>query len=138
MTTYSFKYELQDPGPVATNDGSSVINHDIYAKYRIAGSSDEWVVVPGNHKTISVPAEELQATMDMPHSTGAQKQAKNVAYKDNLKANVNTMATPLVGWTKAIMQQKLENNDASEAATLAADAYLTETLGLNYPIPFNI
>lgn len=137
MTDYQFRYRLESASEAA-NDGSGACKHDIYAEFRKAGSSDEWVIVPGRHKTIVVPAAELQTVMDMPQNNATVRAVKNAAYKQALSDNLNTQADPVTGWTSAQMEAAMDANDAATVACAASDCYLIETLGLDYPIPFNI
>ena len=59
---YVFRYRLQQ-APTATRDGSGIVMHDIWAEY---SENSEYFNVPGRHKSICIPAAELQAIMDLP------------------------------------------------------------------------
>jgi hypothetical protein len=133
---YDFKYRLQAT-PTATNDGSGMVNHDIYAICCQQGNGG-WSVVPGRHKTISVPHLEMKVINDMPDSTSPEKQAKNTAYKSALQDNLNTTPIPNTGWSAAQLEELMDENDSSADEASRANAYITETLGLDYPADFVI
>lgn len=126
---YEFKYRLQS-APQATLDGSAMVQHDTFAISREEGSEDEWAIVPGRHKTINVPAAELQAAL-------ADAQPVQ-AYKNALVRNLNTMPVPISGWDTASLESLMDANDASGEAGSAADEYITVTLGLSYPVDFSL
>ncbi len=132
MTTYEFRYKLL-VAPEPRTDGSGVVAHDIEAEAREAGSADTWGVVPGRHKTILTPGGDLQTVIDM--AGGA---AKVAAYKQLLVDNLNTVASPVTGWTTVLLQALLDANDIAAAAATGADNYITVDLGLSYPVPFVI
>lgn len=129
MADYEFKYRLQS-APSATTDGSKMVNHDIYAIAREQGSGDDWQIVPGRHKTISVPADQIQDALAGPGIVGK--------YKDALAANIDTGVTPITGWTQVQLEALMDNNDESLAAAQAADAYIQSvTPAPHYPLDFN-
>jgi len=134
MADYAKKYSLGSR-PTASNDGSSVIYHDITAVYRAASSApaDPWLPVPGRHKTVVVPADEMKTVMDMPNNG-----AKVTAYKDALASNLNTPAVPVTGWTAAQIEEMLDANDRADVEADRADEYITVTLGQSYPVQFSI
>ena len=132
---YTFRYRLQS-APEARADGSGCIMHDIFA---LASSDGEnWVVVPGRHKTVNVPADEIATVMAMPDSTGPQKSAKNTAYKQALADNLDTQPEAITGWNTAQLEALMDANDAASAAAADVDGYITVTLGLNYPVEFSL
>jgi hypothetical protein len=137
MADYEFRYRLQS-APAATTDGSGCVSHDIYALSREAGTSDPWELVPGRHTTVSIPADQLQTVMDMPHSTPQERSAKNDAYKDALSSNVNTQPVPVTGWGTGQLESLMDANDAASAQAAAADDYITVTLGQSYPVEFSL
>lgn len=127
---YSFKYRLTQ-APSSTLDGSGMVAHDIWA---IASEDGEnWSNVPGRHKTIMVPGDELQAVMDM--ANGA---AKVAAYKSALASNVNALGVPVIGWSLSVLEQLMMANDAAASVAAEADDYITVTLGQSYPVEFNL
>ena len=127
---YQFKYKL-DRIPEARTDGSGMVAHDIYA---LASSDGEnWDDVPGRHKTICIPASELNAAL-----AESGTPAIVAAYKDALAANLNTQPVAITGWTSVQLEALMDANDAAAAAASAADAFITETLGLSYPVTFSI
>jgi hypothetical protein len=136
MADYDFKYELRQ-APNARNDGSGLVRHIIwaYARDQTAAPADPWEIVPGRAKDINIPADELQAVADMPNSP---QNAKVQAYKQALVDNLNTMPEPITGWGAADLEALMDANDRAEAAALAADDWITNTLGLSYPVPFTV
>ena len=136
MTDYTFQYRMNQ-SPEARNDGSSMVSHDIDAVAREQGSSDPWIVIPARHKTVLVPASDLLTAMAMPDGTGAQKTAKNAAYKVLLAANLNTQAVPITGWGATELEALLDANDQSADAATQADDYIINTLGQSYPVQFS-
>ena len=138
MPTYDFRYQLGDaPGP--RDDGSGQVAHDITAVLRVQGSGDPWSPVPGHHKTILLPHEQLGTVMDMPHSTGAERQAKIAAYKDLLVTHRGSQPAPYdTGWTAAGLQIFMDQNDSAVAESARADDFITNVLGQSYPVTFSI
>ncbi len=132
MAIYEFRYKL-NAEPEARTDGSGVVGHDIEAEAREAGSADAWVVIPGRHKTVLIPAADLQTVIDMPGNG-----AKVAAYKQLLVDNNNTAATPITGWSSESLQFLLSANDAASTAATGADNYITVDLALSYPVTFTI
>ena len=133
---YTFRYELLR-APAARVDGSGCLSHDIEAYY----SEDDgatWVVVGGRHKDIIVPGSEMQTILAMPDSTGPQRQAKNVAYKSALVANLDTQPVGVTGWPDAQMAAYLDGNKLSAEVATGANDYITITLSQSYPVPFSI
>ena len=114
MTNYNFRYSLQS-APQATLDGSGCVMHDVVAQAEPVGNGG-YVTIPGRHKTIAVPASELQTVLDM--SNGA---AKVAAYKQALQDNINTTPTPLTGWGATQLEALMDANDAAAAAASGAD-----------------
>lgn len=133
---YQFRFSLSQ-APTATNDGSSTVNHDITAQAEPVGDGG-YTTVPGRHKTICIPADELQTVLDMPDGTGSQKTAKNTAYKNALADNLNTTPVPATGWSDVELEALMDANDAATAAASEANDYITVTLSLSYPVPFSI
>ena len=143
---YTFRYSLISR-PLGRSDGYG-IDHDIMA-YSSDDEGETWIPVPGGHRTVVVPTDELKAVMDMPNGG-----AKVAAYKQVLVANRNTPPVPIDApqltdfdlaafqvflplWTAYI----LELGDAQDAATIEADRandYITVTLGQSYPLSFSL
>ena len=123
---YGFRFCLSS-APEGRNDGSGMVAHDIYAEY---DTGEGWAVVPGRHKTVLVPADELQAALAAPQPVPA--------YKSVLAANINTNATPITGWAPADLAALMAANDEAAEAAEAANMYITVTLHLNYPVSFTI
>jgi len=130
MADYVKRYRLSR-SPTARNDGSGHVDHDIYAIAAVQGS-DEWFVIPGRHKTVSVPAADLSAAL----ASGTNSQ-KVQAYKNLLAANLNTIPEPITGWGLNELEMLLDNNDAASAAAAEADAFV-QTVAGSYPVDFNM
>ena len=130
MADYDFKYRLAS-APAPANDGSGVVRHDIWAVYREQGTVDGFTPVPGRHKTICIPADELGQVLQ----AGTAGQVVN-AYKQALAANLNTTPVGVTGWDTVSLESFMDEND--RAAEVAADAteYITVTLGLPFPVEF--
>ena len=125
----NFRYSLTQ-APEARNDGSGCVDHQITAEY---DDGDGWLTVPARNKTFSLPAAELAVVMAM--NNGA---AKVTAYKQVLIDNLDTQPVPITGWTVAQLQEMVDTNTAALSAGTDANAYITETLNLSYPVPFTI
>lgn len=142
MTDFLFRYRLQEQ-PAARIDGSGMIDHQIQAIClpEDSPSEEEWKsapMIPGRHKTIVVPYTEMNCVMDMPDATGSQRAVKNAAYKTMLANNLNTTATPILGWDKATLELVCDNQLSSISEAQRADDYITGTLGQTYPVTFSI
>ena len=125
-----FRYRL-NRAPQPYNDGSGCIGHDIDAMYSDNGT--DWLVVPGRHKTILVPGDEMKAVMDMPNGA-----AKVAAYKTALKTNIDTQNVPITGWSDAQLQALVDANASAALESDRANEYITVTLGLSYPVNFDV
>ncbi len=131
-TVFEYAYRLERR-PYAHVDGSGMVGHMVAAVYRVAGSGDLFDVasIVAGPKTINIPLDEMQVINAM-----APGGAKNTAYKQALASNLNTQNVPVIGWDAPTMSLRLNNNlDAAAEADLA-DAYITDTLSLSYPAPF--
>ena len=131
MADYEFRYRLLQ-APEARRDGSGMVAHGIEAQAQPQGASNEWATIPGRHKTVVIPADEMKAMNDM--STGG---AKNTAYKQTIASNLNTQPVAVNGWDAVTLEAVMDANDASALEASRANEYLTVTLGLSYPIPFS-
>jgi len=80
-----------------------------------------------------VPGDKLQAVMDMDNDA-----AKVAAYKNVLASNLNTMNTPVTGWSLSALEQLMLANDAAANVAAEADDYIVNTLGQTYPVEFNL
>lgn len=136
MTAYFFGYRL-GTRPAGRLDGSAQVAHEIEA---ISSPDEEvWSPVPGHNKTILIPGASLTIVLDMPDSTGPQRQAKNQAYKDLLVASRNVQPDPMVKtWTPESLQLFMDANDSSALQAQRANDYITVTLGQIYPVDFNL
>lgn len=129
MADYEFKYRLAR-APQAAQDGSSCVMHDIWAIGREAGSEDEYAVVPGRHKTIAIPGSDLLIVLQGPSVATKYKQA--------LVNNLATQPVPVVGWDAESLELLMDNNDVALEAAVAANEYVTVTLGIDYPVDFSV
>ena len=128
MTDYVFKYQLAS-APAATNDGSGMVMHDIFAIAQPEGNGDEWQ--PIRHKTVAVPFEDLDAMLAQPSNP-----TKVTAYKNALTANLNSIPVPITGWNKTQLEAFMDANDESAATVVLVRNFIEVTMGLNYPITF--
>ncbi len=134
MTTYEFRYRL-NTAPEPRTDGSAQVSHDIDAIFREAGSSDAWVAMAGHHKSILIPAAELQTAL----GSGTNQQ-KIAAYKTALAFNLNSQSSPMstTDWSAGELQAFADANDEASAARLLAHEFITVILGQSYPVPFSV
>ena len=130
MANYIFRYRLLST-PERRQDGSGTVAHDIDAQAAPEGTTD-WVIIPGRHKTVLIPSDELKAVNDM--STGG---AKNTAYKQAIASNLNTQASAVNGWDSVTLEAVMDANDSAVLEATRADEYIRDTLGLSYPVPFS-
>lgn len=130
--TFEYAYRLESR-PTAHVDGSGMIGHMVTAVYRVAGSGDPFDAAPvvSGPKTINIPLDEMQTINAM-----ASGSAKNTAYKQALADNLNTQNVPVLGWDAPTMSLRLNNNLDAAAEADAANEYITVTLSLEYPVPF--
>ena len=129
MADYQFKYRLQS-APQARNDGSGCLDHDVYALASEDG--ENWAIVPGRHKTISVPFEELDDALAQ--QTDPLRVA---AYKDALATNLDNAPIPITGWTLAALLALMEANDATALTAVAADEFILSVWPSHqYPVDF--
>jgi len=135
--SYSFRHSLAS-APEARQDGSGMDDHDIWAQCSDTEALDDdgklvWLNVPGIHKTVSVPAATLATAL----GSGTQGQ-KVTAYKAALADNLNTQPEPVTGWTEPALLALTEANAEASVQATAANEFITVTLGLEYPVPFNL
>lgn len=130
--SYTFRYRL-NRAPEPRIDGSGQVAHDVEAVYRLDElEPPSWVPVPGHHKTILLPGAELEVVLAMPN-TGA----KVTAYKQLLVEHRNDESQPLyTDWQTDRMAEFLDAGVLSAAMALAANDYITVTLGQGYPVTF--
>lgn len=129
---YEYAYHLLQ-APTGKNDGSQLIAHDIQAVYREDGTSDPWIDIAGQHSDFNFPQDEVQTVMDMPDSTGTERNAKNKAYKTLMAKYLDTLKpTPIIGFDETSLNAKVTNTDANAATADEVNTYITVTLGLDY------
>jgi len=133
MADYEKRYSLAQ-APTARRDGSGCVDHDIWAEAKNADDPEaEWFVVPGRHKTFSVPADELAAALES--GTAGQKVA---AYKQAIAGNVNTQPQPITGWALNQLEDLLDANDAAQTAAIAAQEFIAQVAPGGYPVHFTV
>ena len=128
---YDFKRRLAQ-APQPTQDGSECVMHDIWTIYREQGvaPADPWLNVPGRHKTVAVPGSELLIVLQGPDVANK--------YKAALANNLNTQPVPIRGWDLASLERMMDNNDVAAQAAADANAWITVTMGLTYPVDFSM
>jgi len=131
MADYEKMYRLQS-APTARNDGSGCVDHDIWMDYRLEGSDDPWAPVPNKHKTISVPATDIEAAL----GSGTNSQ-KVTAYKQALATNLNTQPEPITSWTLTQVEAQLDANDLAQAA-LGTFLQFVDDIGVSFPVRFAV
>jgi hypothetical protein len=135
--------------PEARVDGSAQVRHDIQAVWREVGSGDEWADVPEHHKDVLLPG----ALMITELATGTNPTKVN-RYKNALVDYRNAQAEPLerpalsdwseqglLDYLDAYDEWKLEFDAQNAVAVEAADAaddFITDDLGLTYPVQFSL
>ena len=110
----------------ATLDGSGMVAHDMW------GVEDDGTIVPGRHATVLIPQADVDVVLAMPDGTPTQKQAKNAAYKDMIRANAPD------GWDENDLENIVAANTAASVSADGTDEYITETLGATYPVDFQL
>lgn len=142
--------------PRGRTDGSAQIDHDVVGIYRDdpGVAWEDAPVIPGYHQTFLLEAADVEVVMDMPDSTGPQKQAKNQAYKVLMEEEFADTANPnrapdKTDWTEDGMIEYMDDYDewevavglANDAAALEAERvneYITVTIGQAYPVEFQL
>lgn len=112
-------------------DGSGCCDHDIYAIASLSGENN-WVVVPGRHQTISIPAQDIIDVMSLP-----TRQQIVAAYKDLLVEHFSTVPVPNTGWSLQAIEDTLNANALALQAWEAFEQFLIDEL-ITYPIDFNM
>ena len=125
---YTFKYRLQS-APQGRLDGSGMLDHDTWAIASEDGG--DWQLVPGRHKTVCVPAEEIAAALSEP--TTPERVA---AYKQALADNLETVPVAVEGWAIPQLAALMEANDLAAATASAADDFIVSVAG-GYPVDFS-
>lgn len=134
MADYEFRYRLMG-APQARNDGSGFVDHQIVAIYREQGSGLDWneaPIVPGRNRTISLEASEIQAAL-----AAGNNGAIASAYKDYLVTRLGFIPDPVLGWSLADLEQKMDNDDAAAQAASDADTWIMSVVG-SYPATFQL
>ena len=132
MTTYDFRY-LLDKAPEARPDGSGCVAYDTTKQSKPTGTEDEWVVIPGRHRTVNIPFAQVDAAL----AAGTNPQII-AAYKAAFDANLDTMPIAIEGWDEDSLQALMEANDATLASAVAVDTFITVDLGKTYPVGFSL
>ena len=131
-----YRYELRNE-PVARDDGTKAVAHNITAVYREAGSGDPWAPVPEHHvEGLNVPGDELLTALSA--GTNNQKVKK---YKDLIRTALDAggfVESFERGWEEAKLEEFMANNDISIAAAASANEFITVTLNQTFPIYFEL
>ena len=133
---YTFKYQLEE-APTADLSGAGLIDFKISLVYSSTGAN--YVSVPNYSKTIQVDADQIKIIMDMADGTPAQKNSKNNVLKDAIKKySTNQTSYDGINWSVAYITQFVTELDKAITQAARVDNYLKVTLGLTYPISFNL
>ena len=100
-------------------DGSGNVNFDIYAE------DDLGYLVPGKHKTIAVPYDELAAALDLPTDPQIIAAVKNL---------LQQYAGP--GWQPTELSTYIAMNENATQADSDLDDFVNDHGG--YPATFNL
>lgn len=149
MADYDFRYRLD--GFTAREDGSGDVSHSVQVEKTLQGG-DEWSDVPTYCRNIPIAATGLGVVMDMPDATGPQQGAKTSAYMALLTQCARDASAPyqwplVSDWSREGLEAYMDaydtavaevaaNDAAAAAEAVRADGYITETLGLAYPMYF--
>lgn len=120
--------------PQARTDGSGCVDWDI--RSQVSENGTDWT--EDAHWAVSTPGRVLETVLVMPDSTGPEKQAKNTAAKQLLVDNRNTSPVPLTGYDTETIAARQNANGLAAAAAAGQNEYVTVTLGLSYPVAFNL
>lgn len=133
-----FWYRLQQV-PSGALDGSGKVLHDIYSVYSDDGGVTK-IITPGYHKTVALDASSVETVMDMPDSTGPEKQAKNAAYKDLMELHIEDppYSPPPKYWDETSMNDYTVANDNAVLQASRVNDYIVVTLGQSYPVDFKL
>lgn len=112
---YEYVYRLVTVKP--TLDGSGIVQNEVWAMYRLAGSTDEYQPVPGRHKDINCPASEVVEAIQSP--------GVKAKYLAMLERNLNTPVNPITGWGFAALEQLMDANDEVADAIAQFNAFLS-------------
>src|SRR4030042_1242694 len=133
---YTFKYQLEE-APTADLSGAGLIDFKISLVYSSTGAN--YVTVPNYSKTIQVDADQIKIIMDMADGTPAQKNSKNNVLKDAIKKySTNQTSYDGINWSVAYITRFVTELDKAITQAARVDNYLKVTLGLTYPISFNL
>jgi hypothetical protein len=96
-----------------------------------------YVPIPSYERTIYLPYQEVKTVMDMPHGNAAQKNAKNIAFKELLRQRTGDASHGLVpNWSLDGMAAWMAAVDGAVLEAGRVNAYITVTLGQTYPLDF--
>jgi len=130
MADYTFRYRLEG-APEARRDGSGCVQHNISVE--ASSDGENWLTVPGRHASINVPASEVDDAL----AAGTSQQIIT-AYKNALVSNLSTVPQPITGWSTAQLEALMDANDGASSAATAIHLFITDTLGLSYPVTFTL
>ena len=133
---YTFKLQLLVK-PEPRIDASKMIGLLIGLLYSSNGV--DYVQIPGYMKKIYINADYLKTVLDMPDGTAPQKTAKNNALKDLIRSYPEIKCDDQeLNWNIVAINQFVTNYDLANVQTQRLDTYIKVTLGLTYPISFNL
>ena len=136
MATFEVSYTASKPQAPPT--GAGTIEWFLQPWAREVGAPT-WEKVIGTGVTVYLSTASLAVINAMPHSTAAEKQAKNAAVVTLLLANIQHKASEsLIGQTPEIVQRIAENNAASVVEVDAINEYIEVTMGQTYPVRFSV
>ena len=136
MADYEISYTANRPQAPPT--GAGAIEWFIQPWARAEGEAD-WAEVPNTGTTVRLTTAELAAINAMPHSTGAEKQAKNAAVIALLLGNINQRASAVrIGQTPEVVRSIAEANAAAVTEVDAINEYIEVTMGQTFPVRFSV
>ena len=130
MASYEFRYVLAGE-PTARLDGSGCVDHDVYRQVSVDGGV--YGNIDGKQVDISIPAADIEAAL-----AEANNAAIYAAYKGAMSDSMGNDPEAEEGWADSDMTSMMEANELAEAQTTAIKAFISETLGLTYPVAFNL
>ena len=134
MPTYTFAYTTNKPE--AELNGSENTAWFIIPQAKPDGGS--WEPVLGTDKMFYVRADELAVVNAIPHGTGPELAAKSNAYIALILGSKDNTNVKYVGWLEEDLQQIVVNNDLAIETAAYVDDFITNVMGLTYPVLFPV
>jgi hypothetical protein len=132
-TTYSYRLLR---APHGRDDGTEYVQHDIEGIRTIDGDAE---VIPGYHSSANIATADVETVMDMPDDTGPERALKNQAYKNLFEPAIGFVPSPGPrDWSEEGMAAYSETNDEATLQAERVDTYIRVTLGVDYPVDFNL